>query len=131
MRLSISPNVSYPTLLHFTRARKGRGNFRSGRLSVKRKQRKERQGNQQKHESRGVTKLVAPLCHFFLVGELESPTAVVKYLMDDNPLRFSNIPGYPRGVADSHSPLVRYIPASPVRLLRTYSGQPHSQPLYS
>ena len=31
---------------------------------MKRKQRKERQGNQQKHESRGVTKLVAPLCHY-------------------------------------------------------------------
>ena len=73
--------------------------------------------------SGGVTRLVAPLCHFFPVGEIKSPTILVRYPADDNPSHFSDTPGYRHGAVDSHTPLAHCRSANPVRLLRTYSGQ--------
>ena len=121
MRLSTSPSASFPTSLHYMSVWKDKGSSGNGGLSVKRKQRKERQEKQKEHERRDVTSLVAPHCHSYAVAEWKSPTAVVKYLTDDNPLHFSNIPGYPHGAVDSHSRWAHYRSASPVRLPRTNS----------
>ena len=52
------------------------------------------------------------------------PVAVnVNLPMDGTGSHSSNIPEYRRGEADSHSPPVRCIPATPARWPHTYSGQ--------